>query len=85
MNKFQLFLETRNEQLFRKAINEMGNLFYRPLDNDEYEIVYFSGTRIARYHGKPTESFATLVKTIGNKVTAIEFDEYSGSLTIKEA
>ena len=85
MNKFQLFLETRNEDLFRKATSELGTLFYRLADKDQYEIVYFSGSRIARFNGKLSEAFAVFVKTIGHQVTAIEFDETSGSLKVKEA
>lgn len=87
MNKFQLILDTKNEELFRKATSELGTLFYRITDGgkSDYEIVYFSGTRIARFNGKLTEAFATFIKNIGYQVAAIDFDEFAGSLKIKEA
>jgi len=50
--RFQLVAEIVDEDLFRKAIHEAGTIFYRKLENGEYELVYFSGSRIVRLeHG----------------------------------
>jgi len=43
--RFQLVAEIVDEDLFRKAIHEAGTIFYRKLENGEYELVYFSGSR----------------------------------------
>ena len=66
MNRFQLFLDTHNVELFRKATSELGTIFYRQLSGDgikepfTYEIVYFSGSRIARFVGTPNEELKKL-------------------------
>ena len=86
--RFQLFLDTRNEELFRKATSELGTIFYRQLDGDgvkeplTFEIVYFSGSRIARYTGRAGKKLVDLVRAIGYEVDIIEIDEFSGTLKI---
>jgi len=85
MNKFQLFLETTHEDLFRKATSELGALFYRTLDEGVYEVVYFSGSRIAIFKGKPTEQFAQFIRNVGYAVKSLDVDEIAGQVKIKEA
>ena len=85
--KFQLFLDTRDEALFRKAICELGTLFYRVVnaEKSEYEICYFSGSRLAKFHGVVSEAFANYVKAMGFKVDDIEVDEFAGTVKIIES
>ena len=86
--RFQLFLDTRSEELFRKATCDLGTIFYRQVDGDgvkeplTFEIVYFSGSRIARYRGEAGTKLVELVKAIGYEVDVIEIDELSGTLKI---
>ena len=82
--KFQLFLDTRDEALFRKATCELGTLFYRAVnaEKSEYEICYFSGSRLAKFHGVVSEAFANYVKAMGFKVDVIEVDEFAGTVKI---
>ena len=85
--KFQLFLNTSNEELFRKATCELGTLFYRVVnaEKSEYEICYFSGSRLAKFRGVVSEAFANYVKAMGFKVDVIEVDEFAGTVKIIES
>ena len=82
--RFQLFLDTKDENLFRKATCELGTVFYRVVDQtkSEYEVAYFSGSRLAKFHGVVSESFASYVKAMGFKVDVIEIDEFAGTVKI---
>jgi len=84
--KFQLFLDTKDENLFRKATSELGTVFYRVVDaaKSDYEIAYFSGSRLAKFHGVVSEAFASFVKAVGFKVEVIEVDEFVGTVKIIE-
>jgi hypothetical protein len=93
MNKFQLVLETTDPELFRKATCELGTLFYKVCNGNghngidkptSYEIVYFSGSRIARYNGIATDDLKRLCKASGFEVSEILFDESLGTLKIKQ-
>jgi hypothetical protein len=75
MDKFQLYLETSNEELFNKVVSEKGNMFYRK-DGDNYEIVYFSGSRVARFFGKLTDKTVKLLPAIAHEVCLIEIQDY---------
>ena len=82
--KFQLFLDAKDENLFRKATSELGTVFYRIVDQtkSECEVAYFSGSRLAKFHGVVSEAFANYVKAIGFKVDVIEIDEFAGTVKI---
>lgn len=84
-SKFQLFLDTRSPDLFSKATSELGTVFYRQLDMKTFEIVYFSGSRIARFVGEPTEQVMHLCEACGFQVSSIEVDEQAGTVRIVEA
>ena len=89
-SKFQLFLNTQSPELFSKATSELGTIFYRCADADAksekifYEIVYFSGSRIARFVGEPTEQIMKLCEVCGFPVDIIEVDEIAGTVRIIE-
>ena len=89
-SKFQLFLDTHSPELFSKATSELGTIFYRCYDSETdpqqalYEIVYFSGSRIARFVGEPTEQIMNLVEACGFPVDSIEIDETAGTVRITE-
>jgi hypothetical protein len=82
--KFQLFLDTKDETLFRKATSELGTVFYHIIDQakSQYEVAYFSGSRLAKFHGLVSEAFANYVKAVGFKVDVIEVDEFAGTVKI---
>lgn len=90
MNRFQLFLETTDPELFKKATCELGTLFYHAIDGNgidkpiRYEIVYFSGSRVAKYTGEATDDLKRLCKVSGFEVSEIQFDENLGTLKIKQ-
>jgi hypothetical protein len=90
LNRFQLFLETTDPELFRKATSELGTMFYRLVNGDgvkqplNYEIVYFSGSRIARFTGTPTNELVKLCKVNGYEVSSIDLDEAAGTLKVKQ-
>jgi hypothetical protein len=84
MNRFQLFLETSDPELFRKATSELGTIFWHEIKTGIYEIVYFSGSRIARYHGDATESIMKLCEANGFEVSEIDLDEATGTLKVKQ-
>ena len=87
MNRFQLFLDTQNQELFRKATSELGTMFYRWIDRDKIEICYFSGSRIARFTGAPDDRLKQFCHSCAYEVENIELDEIAGTLKIiqKEA
>ena len=66
LNRFQLVLETTDPELFKKATCELGTLFYKVNSGNgvsqpfKYEIVYFSGSRVATYKGEATDSIKRL-------------------------
>jgi hypothetical protein len=85
MNRFQLFLETSDSELFRKATSELGTIFYKQgKDESQWLIIYFSGSRIARFEGTPNDALLTLCEAIGYEVAEIEFDEAAGTLKVKQ-
>ena len=84
MNKFQLFLDTCNAELFAKATSELGTIFYKQLDMNTFLIVYFSGSRIAKFQGEPNEQIMRLCEACGFKVDDIIVDEENGSVKIHE-
>ena len=90
MNRFQLVLETTDPELFKKATCELGTLFYKVTDGNgvnkpfQYEIAYFSGSRIVRYTGEATNDLKRLCMVSGFEVSEILFDEGLGTLKIKQ-
>lgn len=90
MSRFQLFLETTDPELFRKATSELGTLFYHVIDGDGvkepfvYEILYFSGSRIARFVGTATDDLLKLCKASGFEVSEICLDENAGTLRVRQ-
>ena len=82
--KFQLYADVADEQFFRRVMHELGNVFYRCIDKEkgEYEIVYFSGSRLARFVGEPSANFMEIVKATGVEVDLIEIDEIAGTLKV---
>jgi len=86
--KFQLFLDTHDPDLFKKATSELGTIFYKQVSGDGvkeqliFEIIYFSGSRVARYVGKATDELIKLCRACGFEVSTIELDEVSGTLKI---
>jgi len=90
MNRFQLFLETTDPELFKKATCELGTLFYKVTSGNgidkpfQFEIVYFSGSRVATYRGEATDDLRRLCKVSGFEVSEILFDENLGTLKIKQ-
>ena len=93
MNRFQLVLETTDPELFRKATCELGTIFYKVNNGNghnginkpaNYEIVYFSGSRVARYNGVATDDLKRLCKASGFEVSEISFDESLGTLKVKQ-
>ncbi len=83
-SRFQLYLDTQNADLFAKATSELGTVFYRQLDEKTFEICYFSGSRIARFVGVPTEQIMRLCELCGFQVNTIEIDEQAGTVRILE-
>ena len=93
MNRFQLVLETTDPELFRKATCELGTIFYKIKTGNghngiekpqQYEIAYFSGSRVARYTGEATDELKRLCQVAGFEVSEIYFDESVGTLKIKQ-
>lgn len=93
MNRFQLVLETNDPDLFRKATCELGTIFYKIKTGNghngiekpnQYEIAYFSGSRVARYTGEATDDIKRLCQAAGFEVSEIYFDESVGTLKIKQ-
>lgn len=90
MNRFQLFLDTHDPELFKKATSELGTIFYRQLDGDgvkepcTFEILYFSGSRIARFKGQLNNELTKLCQACGFLVDTIELDELAGTVKIKQ-
>lgn len=84
--RFQLFLDTHNEELFSKATSELGTIFFRCINPEKntYEMVYFSGSRIARFRGTPQKKLLNLCAACGFEVDIIEIDEARGTLKIIE-
>ena len=88
--RFQLFLETTDSDLFQKATSELGTTFYRLVDGDgvkqplRYEIVYFSGSRVAKFLGTPSESLLKSCRISGFEVAEIFLDEAAGTLKVKQ-
>lgn len=84
--KFQLFLDTTDPELFRKATCELGTIFYRELRecSGDYEIVYFSGSRVARFIGAPNDSIIRLCEASGFEVETLELDADLGVLRVKQ-
>ena len=82
--RFQLVAEIADEELFRKAMHEAGTIFYRKLENGEYELVYFSGSRIVRFRGKLSKEFGDHIEAVGFPVAEIEVDPANFLIKIKQ-
>lgn len=83
MRGFQLVAKITDEQLFRKAIHELGTLLFK-IDGDNHvdEVAYFSGSRVVHFVGKLSEEMAQIVRADGFQVDTLELDEFSGFLKI---
>ena len=84
--RFQLVADVTDEELFRKAMHELGTIFYRCIDESagKYEIVYFSGSRVVRFLGAPSKRLCDLVEAAGFEVESIEIDELNGIVKIRQ-
>ena len=80
--RFQLFLDTKSEELFSNVTSELGTIFFKDLGKGNYEIVYFSGSRLARFIGEPKKQLLKLCEACGYPVDVIEIDEALGTLKI---
>ena len=83
MRGFQLVARINDEQLFRKAIHELGTLLYK-VDSENHvdEVAYFSGSRVIHFVGKLSEEMAKIVRAEGFQVDELELDEFAGCLKI---
>ena len=84
MIKFQLFLDTQNEELFRKATSELGTLFYQFTNKDANEIlvVYFSGSRVAKLQTRVSNDYLKHLSAIGFEALKLDVDETTGFVQV---
>lgn len=84
MIKFQLFLDTQNEELFRKATSELGTLFYQFIDKtaNEVLVVYFSGSRVAKLQARVTADYLKHLSAIGFEALKLDVDETTGFVNV---
>ncbi len=84
MNKFQLFLNTSNEELFRKATSELGSTFYQIIskETNEVYIVYFSGSRVAKLQGRISEEYLKVLQATGFEALKLDVDENTGFINV---
>ena len=86
MSRFQLFLETTDPELFRKATCELGTIFFKQNSKDESDwfIVYFSGSRVAKFVGTPNDGLIRLCEVCGFEVDELDLDEAAGTLKVTQ-
>jgi len=84
MSRFQLFLNTSNEELFRKATSELGSLFYQVSNKDTNEVfvVYFSGSRLAKLEGRVSSEYLKYLANVGFEALKLEVDEATGFVEV---
>lgn len=84
MIKFQLFLNTSNEELFRKATSELGNTFYQITNRETNEvyIVYFSGSRVAKLQGRISDNYLKVLQVTGFEALKLDVDENTGFINV---
>ena len=84
MIKFQLFLDTSNEELFRKATSELGTIFYQITSKDANEalVVYFSGSRVAKLQTRISEEYLKHLKVVGFEALKLDVDEATGFVNV---
>ena len=84
MIKFQLFLDTRSEELFRKATSELGTTFYQFTDktSNDVLIVYFSGSRVAKFTGRITSDYLKQLQALAFEALKLEVDETTGFVNV---
>ena len=84
MIKFQLFLDTSNEELFRKATSELGTLFYQFIDKSSNEVlvVYFSGSRVAKLQARVSSDYLKHLSAIGFEALKLNVDDVTGFVQV---
>jgi len=84
--RFQLLAEVYDEELFRKSLHELGMLFYRCVNaaKGEYELVYFSGSRIVKYAGAVKQELIDYIEAVGFPVEKVEIDESAGIIRVSQ-
>lgn len=84
MSRFQLFLNTSNEELFRKATSELGSLFYQIRDKDANDVlvVYFSGSRLAKLEGRVSSEYLKYLSNVAFEALKLEVDETTGFVEV---
>ena len=80
----RLIAKIKDSTLLFKLAHELGTTFYKVLGNGEFEVVYFSGERIAYYVGKLSEEQIRSLEHSGWKVSEIVVNEVEGEVKIKQ-
>jgi len=80
----KLFAEIKDEDLFFKLQHELGCSLYRVVGNGEYEIVYFSGSKLVYFKGKLSDTHKELLKASAWEVKSIAVDADEGYVRIEQ-
>ncbi len=80
----RLFAEITDEDLLFKLSHILGATFYRHIGEGEFEVVYFSGEKIAHFKGKLSSEHSKLLEGTAWKVESIDINEIEGTVKIKQ-
>lgn len=80
----RLFAKVSDPELFLKMLYEAGIIFYRPVEKNTVEAVYFSSTRTIYFRGEMTHSQYETLKAQAYRAETITIDEIRGQVEISQ-
>ena len=78
----ELFAKIKDSELLFSLIHELGTTFYKPLGQNKYRVIYFSGRRFVIFEGEIPQEKLKNLERFAWKVDEMEIDEENNILKI---
>lgn len=80
----RLLAEISTPEVLLEALNELGTSYWRQIDKERVQVVYFSSHRLVNFEGKVSEDQLKQIKAVATQVRQITLDIILGELRIVE-
>lgn len=80
----KLFAKINDPELFLKSLNEQGTAFYRPVEGDLVEAVYFSTSRTVYFIGEISHQQYDILKAQAHRAEKFRINEQLGVIEVSQ-
>ncbi len=80
----KLFARIKDPELLLKSLNEAGTAFYRPVEGNVVEAVYFSTSRTVYFVGELTHRQFDTLKSQAYPAASFKIDEIQGTIEVSQ-